>query len=190
MPTQLDGVSVTVNGKPAYVYYVSSTQINVLTPIDSALGSVGVQVMNGTGSSNVFTVTMLENSLGFFAFNSATYAVAEHADGSYIGPTTLFPGLTTPAKPGETIVLYANGFGETDPAITPGLAVQQGQLPHNPVITLGTLPMNVINAAVVSPGLYQFNVVVPLNAPDGDLALSAGYNSFSTQNGVLLTVSQ
>ena len=34
MPTQLDKVSVTVNGKSAYVYYISPTQINVLTPPD------------------------------------------------------------------------------------------------------------------------------------------------------------
>ena len=184
----LDGVSVTVNGKPAYVYYISSTQINVLTPIDSALGSVGVQVSNGTGSSNVFTVTMLANSLGFFAFNSGQYAAAEHADGSYIGPTTLYPGLSTPAKPGETIVLYSNGFGETDPGDYTGAGGAEGNLPHNPVITLGALPTNVINAAVVSPGLYQLMWWCRQNAPDGDLALQASYNSFSTQPGVLLTV--
>ena len=28
----LDGVSVTVNGKPAFVYYISPKQIDVLTP--------------------------------------------------------------------------------------------------------------------------------------------------------------
>jgi hypothetical protein len=65
------GVSVTVNGKPAYVYFINQNQINVPTPLDSALGSVGVQVINATGTSNVFTATVLENSLGFFAFNSA-----------------------------------------------------------------------------------------------------------------------
>jgi uncharacterized protein (TIGR03437 family) len=32
MPTSLDGVSVTVNGQPAYVYYISPTQVNILTP--------------------------------------------------------------------------------------------------------------------------------------------------------------
>lgn len=188
MPTQLDGVSVTVNGKPAYVYYISQTQVNVLTPLDSALGSVSVQVTNGIGSSNLFTVTMLQNSLGFFAFNSGQYAAAEHGDGSYVGPATLYPGLSTPAAPGEEIVLFANGFGQTDPAVTLGSAVQQGSLPHNPVITLGGLPMNVVNAAVISPGLYQFNAVVPANAPDGDLVLQASYNSFTTQPGVFLTV--
>ena len=31
-------------------------------------------------------------------------------NGSLIGPATLYPGTSTPAKPGETIVIYANGF--------------------------------------------------------------------------------
>jgi len=35
MPTQLDQVSATVNGKKAYVYYISPTQINILTPPDA-----------------------------------------------------------------------------------------------------------------------------------------------------------
>src|SRR5262249_20270294 len=34
-PTLLDGVSVTVNGKPAFIYYISATQININTPDDN-----------------------------------------------------------------------------------------------------------------------------------------------------------
>jgi len=188
MPTELDGVSATVDGKPAYVYYISPTQVNVLTPLDSALGPVNVVVKNGIGTSAAATVTMLPNSLGFFAFNSATYAAATHANGALVGPATLYPGQTTPAAPGETIVLYGNGFGEVTPAINPGAAAQAGVLPYNPTITIGGLPATVIYAAVVTPGLYQFNVVVPPNAQNGDLALLATYNGVSTQPGVVVTV--
>ena len=46
MPVQLDGVSVTVNGKSAYVYYISPTQVNILTPPDAMQGAVVVQVTN------------------------------------------------------------------------------------------------------------------------------------------------
>ena len=38
MPTQLDGVSATVNGKAAFVYYISPLQVNILTPPDAMLG--------------------------------------------------------------------------------------------------------------------------------------------------------
>jgi uncharacterized protein (TIGR03437 family) len=34
MPTTWAGVSVTVNGKAAYIYYVSPTQVNILTSLD------------------------------------------------------------------------------------------------------------------------------------------------------------
>ena len=38
MPTQLDGVRVTMNGENTYIYYISPSQVNVLTPPDLAPG--------------------------------------------------------------------------------------------------------------------------------------------------------
>src|SRR5580658_4982748 len=55
MPTQLDGVSATVNGISAYVYYISPTQVNILTPPDALSGPVQVQVANNQASSGSFT---------------------------------------------------------------------------------------------------------------------------------------
>ena len=52
LPAQLDGVSVTVNGKNAYLYFISPTQIYVLTPPDALQGSVQIQVTdNGVNST-------------------------------------------------------------------------------------------------------------------------------------------
>jgi uncharacterized protein (TIGR03437 family) len=188
MPTSLDSVSATVNGKLAYIYFISPAQVNILTPLDSSTGSVPVEVKTAFGTSSVTTVTMQTNSLGFFAFNSDKYAAATHADGTFLGPATLYPGLTTPAQPGETIVLYANGFGLVSTSITPGSSSQGGTLPTLPVVTIGNLPCQVIFAGLVAVGEFQFNVVVPVAAPDGDNALSATYNGFTTQSGVFVTV--
>lgn len=66
MPTQLDRVSVTVNGKSAFVSYISSTQVNILTPLDSAQGPVPVQLMNGSGKSAVSNVQLEQSAPGFF----------------------------------------------------------------------------------------------------------------------------
>jgi uncharacterized protein (TIGR03437 family) len=85
---------------------------------------------------------------------------------------------------------WKNGFGQTDPPVTLGLAVQQGNLPHNPVVSIGGLPADVVDAAVISPGLYQFNVTVHASAPNGDLAVLATYAGVSTQAGVVISVVQ
>jgi uncharacterized protein (TIGR03437 family) len=55
LPKQLDGVSVTVNCKAAYIYFISSGQVNILTPPDAMSGAVQVQVTNNGTASAVFT---------------------------------------------------------------------------------------------------------------------------------------
>src|SRR5262249_353078 len=41
LPTELEGVKVTIGGKPAYVYFVSPNQVNVVAP-DVGTGSMSV----------------------------------------------------------------------------------------------------------------------------------------------------
>ena len=106
MPTQLDGVSVTVNGKSAYVYYISPTQVNLLTPPDAMAGAVQVVVSdNRIHQRGVYGTGTIMRAPSFFVFDG-THLAATHLNGSYLGPASLSPGLTTPAKPGETVVLY------------------------------------------------------------------------------------
>lgn len=38
LPVSLDGVSVSINNKPAFVYFIGPTQINVQAPSDDAVG--------------------------------------------------------------------------------------------------------------------------------------------------------
>src|ERR1039457_1948379 len=54
---QLDQVSVTMDGKPAFVYFISPTQVNVLSPADAAVGPVPVQVTYAGKTSNVLNGT-------------------------------------------------------------------------------------------------------------------------------------
>ncbi len=190
MPTQLDGVSVTVNGKPAYVYYISPTQLNILTPPDAMTGSVALQVTTSGGASAPFTVQTQAESPSFFVFNGGPYIAATHVNGSLLGPTTLFPGYTTPAQPGETIVLYANGFGPTSAQVVSGSVSQSGTLSPVPVITIGGVGAKVSFAGLVAPGEFQFNVVVPSSLANGDQPVSAIYSGLTTQAGTLITVRQ
>src|SRR5579863_463596 len=43
-------------------------------------------------------------------------------------------GSTTPAKPGKTVVLYANGFGATSTPVVDGAVKQSGTLSPLPVV--------------------------------------------------------
>ena len=190
LPTSLDGLSVTVNGVPAFVYYISPTQVNILTPPNAISGSVPVQVSdNGVISAN-FMVQAQAESPSFFVFGGGPYIAATHANGSYVGPTSLYAGLTTPAKPGETIVMYANGFGSTSTPVVSGSVTQSGTLSPRPVITIGGVAATVTFAGLVSPGEFQFNVVVPTSVANGDQPTMAMYNGLTTQAGTLITVQQ
>jgi len=188
LPASLDGVSVTVNGKSAFVYYISPTQINILTPPDAMPGSVAVQVSNNGVSSPAFTVQAKPLAPSFFVFNGGPYAAATHADGSLIGPTSLYPDATTPATPGEIVVLYANGFGPTSTPLVSGSNVQGGTLPQPPAVTIGGLPAAVLFAGLVAPGQFQFNVVIPPGAQSGDNQLAATYNGASAAPAALITI--
>src|SRR5262249_50425342 len=125
LPTSLDGVSVTINGTPAYVYYISPVQINLLTPADlTSTSPVTVQISNNSLTSATLNVPVQAVAPSLFLINSDKYVNARHSNGvSVIGPTTLIPNVTTPAAPGETIVLYATGCGATNPAIPNGQVV-------------------------------------------------------------------
>ena len=188
MPAALDGVSVSMNGEPAYVYYISGAQLNVLTPPDLATGAVMVTVTNNSATSATFTAQAQPDSLAFFVFNGGPYVVGTHLNGSDLGPTSLFPGSSTPAQPNETIVLYGNGFGNVSAPIVKGSVTQTGDLFPMPTILIGGVAAQVQFAGLVSPGLYQFNVVVPAGASNNDNSLVAQYAGLATQNGVLLTV--
>jgi uncharacterized protein (TIGR03437 family) len=167
LPTQLDGISVNINGKPAYVSYISPTQVNVLAPADPLPPSAVVQV----GSAS-FPAPTAAAAPALFTFSGTSYAAAVHADGGLIGPAALYPGASTPARPGEIIQLYGNGFGSLAP----------------PAVTVGGLPASVSFAGFVSPGLYQINVTVPAAAPPGDLPITAQSSSFAIPSGTLLSV--
>jgi uncharacterized protein (TIGR03437 family) len=190
LPVQLDTVTATVNGRSAYVGYISPTQVNVLTSPDALQGAVQVLMSSGGVNSAPFTVQAQPISPAFFVFQGSPYVAAEHTSGSYLGPPSLYPGVTTPAKPGETIVLFGSGFGPTSPAVVAGSPVQSGVLPTPPVITIGGIAAAAQFAGLVPsvPGEFQFNVVVPPNVPDGDNTVTAVYAGLSTQSGLLLTV--
>src|SRR5450759_2759178 len=65
LPTSLDGVSVTMGGKQAYVYFISPGQLNVLAP-DVPAGPISVTVTTAAGASTAFSTTASAYGPAFF----------------------------------------------------------------------------------------------------------------------------
>ncbi|HTB15105.1 MAG TPA: SBBP repeat-containing protein [Bryobacteraceae bacterium] len=198
LPIALDGVSVTLNGENAYVYYISGTQINILTPPDLAAGPVQVVVNNSTGSSAAYASQAAAVSPSFFIFGSGPYIAATHLNNTgcaasgltycYVGPTTLYPGYSTPAMGGENIVLYANGLGAVVPPVIKGSLTQTGSLATKPIISIANNPVTVTFAGLISPGLYQFNIVIPPGTPAGDDFITINYDNVVSALGPQITI--
>jgi uncharacterized protein (TIGR03437 family) len=192
LPTALDCVSVTINGKSAAVAFISAGQINVLAPDDSATGLGPVQVKNAQATGDSVLVLQQTAAPALFQFPGAAYAAATHVDGSYVaGPRLVQQGIPgTAAKVGETIVLFGTGFGATQPAISATALVPAAlplARPEDLHIRIGGLDAAVAYAGLISPGVYQFNVAVPQVA-DGDQAVVAELRGLLTQSNLLVTV--
>jgi uncharacterized protein (TIGR03437 family) len=115
-PTILDKVSVSINGVPAAVNFISSGQVNVQAPADATTGPVNVTLTNCTQTSAPIQVTKADLVPGLY--------VATVNNKQYLGAFTLSGSPTgnpnTPAKPGDIIVAYGIGFGDTTPSVIPG----------------------------------------------------------------------
>jgi uncharacterized protein (TIGR03437 family) len=198
-PTSLGGVSVTVNNIPAFIQYVSPTQININVPDDTATGPVNIVVHNGANVSNVGTAVRARLSPTFlsdprFVSGSKTYVVALTPDfKTYIGPAGLVSGANfAAAKPGDTVIIYATGCGPTNPATPAGvLAPQNSPLASGYQVTIGNQPAPVTFAGIVqgTVGLYQFNVVIP-NAPSGDQPITLAVDGVPNAQNLLITIQQ
>ena len=192
LPTSLEGVSVSVGGKPAYVYFVSPTQVNAVAP-DVGTGSMSVTVSNAGSTSAAATATATSVQPAFFLW-PGNQPVATRQDFSFAVKNGTFAGVTTtPAKPGDVIILWGTGFGPTNPAAPVGvqLPADKTYLTATPVtVTVNNAPATVFGAAM-APGfaaLYQVAIQIPANAPDGDLPVVASINGALSPASTVITV--
>lgn len=193
LPTKLDGVSVMVGGEPAYIAFVSPTQINALAP-NVATGTVAVTVTTSIATSQPVNAQVLAEQPAFFQWG--TYAVATHQDFSYAVKNGAIAGLTTvPAKPGEVIILWGTGFGPTSPAApagaeTPTTTTYNTATPVT--VTIGNQTATVYGAALAPgfAGLYQIAIQVPASLANGDYPVVATINGASSPATTMMTLQQ
>jgi uncharacterized protein (TIGR03437 family) len=199
-PTTLDGVSVSINGKPAYVWYLSTGQLNVQAPEDTATGNVAITVTNCKATSSLTMFARRALAPGFLApsnytANGTQYMVATFAsDGAYVLNTTTgasFGLNSRPAKPGDLIIAYGVGFGDVTPSVLPGVIVGQSNALVNPVtVSFGSTPATLSYAGLAGSfvGLYEFYITVPSGLANGDYQINVTQNGTTVPQTVYLTV--
>jgi len=194
LPTTLDGVSVTVGGAPAYVYYISPSQINFIVP-EGISGDQPVTVSNAAGTSAAETVTVNSFGPAFFGWPDSQ-VVATRQDFTLAAANGTFAGTTTvPAKPGDTIILWGTGFGSTIPAAPLGIETPSSETYNTstlPTIDIDKVPAKVLGAALAPgfAGLYQVAIVVPSSLGSGEWPIVATIGGVSSPNGMVLTVQE
>jgi uncharacterized protein (TIGR03437 family) len=192
LPTSLDGVSVTMGGKQAYVYFISPGQLNVLAP-DVPAGPISVTVTTAAVASTAFSTTASAYGPAFFLW-PGSQVVATRQDFTYAAKAGTFAGSTTvPAKPGDVLILWATGFGPTIPASPSGVSVPASggfSTASAPTVTVNNTPATVYGAALApgSAGLYQIAIQVPTTLADGDWPIQATIGSVASPAGTILSV--
>src|SRR6185312_6506467 len=111
--------------QPAYIWFVSPTQMNVQAPDDAKTGSVNVSVTNSAGMATA-TVTLAQASPSWSLLDAKHVAgiiVRTDGSGAYgggtydiIGPTGSALGyMTNAVAAGDIVELFGVGFGPTNP---------------------------------------------------------------------------
>ena len=173
LPTSLSGISVTVNGTLAPLFYVSPGQINFQVPwktTASSSGTAAVAVVVNGGPSNVVQVPLLTAAPGLFLYDAGLPVIVNSQDNQ-------LNDAGHPAAPGSTVVAYLTGSGPISQTIADGTPT-----PNSPLTTITATKSAKIGSADATVafggltpgfvGLVQFNVMVPAGLAPGTYPLT------------------
>jgi uncharacterized protein (TIGR03437 family) len=169
LPTTFNNTTVLIGAFSAPLYFLSGGQISAQIPTELQPDrQYPILVNSGAAFTLPDTITITQVSPGLLKF-------AQHADFSLITPAS-------PAKAGETILLYLVGMGSTSPTVASGAAAPETPLANatvQPIVVIGGNPATVTFAGLTPGlvGLYQIDVQVPDGTASGDISVTV------TQNG-------
>jgi uncharacterized protein (TIGR03437 family) len=195
LSTTIGSTRVTMNGIPAPLYFVSGGQINAQVPWDvlaqgQTSGTANVVVSLNNVNSLAQTVNIGQFSPNVFAAQG--FAIAINPSAQLSAPAGAIAGLTTrPARPGETLVVYANGLGPVTPTIANGA-------PGNPLRNTVTVPTILFGGIAVTPafsgltpqfpGVNQINVVVPNGITGNAVPLQIRVGGITSSDKVVIAI--
>ncbi len=193
LPTEFEGVSVTVNNKPAFVQSVSAEKIIALTPNDDAVGPVEVKVTSAGQVSDAKTVELKAYAPAVMTYDGKKVAFnrADEAQPGTAQPFPAEPKDPKTAKPGETILLFGTGLGATETeaaeaAITAGVVPENEAPLAKPVkVTIGGTEAMIGKAVLLAklPRIYGLQVTVPEALTTGDHAVVVEIEGQASRSG-------
>ncbi len=170
LPPTLAGASLTFNGKPVPLLFVSPGQINAVLPY-------------GLPEHNAIELFHERNGVRIGPIRVATGAAqpavftrdqSGKGQGIILDPQFRFYDAANPGQAGGSFVIYASGLGEVDPPATAGEAASSTSLHRlkRPVkVTVGGVEVAGIAFAGLAPGLagvYQINGLIPPGVTAGN----------------------
>ncbi|MDE3196450.1 MAG: Ig-like domain repeat protein [Acidobacteriota bacterium] len=176
LPLEIFGTSATVNGVAAPLWFVSSGQVNLQIPYETAAGTAVLGVMNG-GKVASYLFNVVPAAPGIFTFTG--------------GPVPFASG-----SPGQTLVCFITGDGDVTPSLASGASVPSGtplsKFPHSRLpltMTIGGEPAQIVFNGIV-PGLIgvtQVNFTIPADLQPGPQPMVVSVGNASSEP-VTLTV--
>jgi uncharacterized protein (TIGR03437 family) len=197
LPTAIGGTSVSIGGKPAQLFYVSPSQINVVVPSTTPLGRATVSVTSPISqtaaaatipvaliSPGVFTLPCLRPSRGA-VLNGVTFSPEPfQATTSQNG----IPDKRTRLSLFGTGLRYA-GNSTQDPSVT-NVANAITARATDSLGGVHTLPVEYAGPAPDFAGLDQVNVVIPPDLEGAGLVNVQLQSGRSGSNAVSIVMSQ
>lgn len=155
LPTKLGETTVTFNGIPAPLYFVSEGQVNAQVPFEVAPGTAIAEVL--TGSKIALTqLTVRSAGPGIFTTNGQGTGAGAILDALTFALVT----ASEPVAAGRYVAIYCTGLGAAR-------ADGSTEAPVEVWIDRQRVP---VQAAVLAPGfvgLYQVNALVPAGLAAG-----------------------
>lgn len=159
-PFSLGGVAVLINGNPAPLYLVSSSELVVLVPFATTGPTASIVVEAGGTASNAVFVPVAATAPGVFSQsqNGSGAGAIRHPDYSVVT-------AASPAHGGEIVQIYLTGLGAIAPPLPDGTGGSANPLSNTvvtPTVMVGGQPATVIFSGMSAyPGLYQINARLP-----------------------------
>ena len=194
LPTSLGGVSVTVNGVAAPLFFVSTGQINFQIPWQAGSATVPVVVTVNGLISNTATLALASAGPGIFTINSSGSgqgAIQIANTTTFAAPSGSIPGVTAqPVARGQYITVYCSGLGAVQNPPVSGAAASGQTTVVAPSMTIGGVSVTPSFAGLAPGfvGLYQVNAQVPQSVTPGNaVAVVITANSVAS-NSVTIAV--